>query len=120
MLKLTVFSFFANTADVKNLIESGKMKVLVSAGIANVSASTDEESLLNTVNYLISVGKYAEANKYLESLFLTGNNNFKLYICKAKIDLCLDNNKSLFNSMKKLKKFEKNRTIWKLPMQYTN
>ena len=48
----------------------------------------------------------SKANEMLVAAIMSGYDDYRIYITKAKIDLQLDHNRSLFESLRKLQQLE--------------
>lgn len=97
---------FCSYCGSKNIIESEGMKTNISIEGINIAAKTDLDSILASVKYAISIKKYDKANEMLMAAILSGGNDYRVYICKAMIDLQTDDNNSLFHSLETLRTME--------------
>ena len=99
---------FCQYCGCKNEIASQSMQTTMSVNGGNISinARTDVESIINSAEYAVSIDQLDKANEMLISAIMSGVNDYRIYIIKARIDLLQDNNKSLFESLEKLKKLE--------------
>lgn len=98
---------FCKYCGAKNIIDSQQMKSNVNFGNINISANIETDNLIQTAEYAISVGDLQKASELLISAVMSGNSDYRVYICKAKIALQTDNIKSLFESLEKLEQIEK-------------
>ncbi len=98
---------FCKYCGAKNIIDSQQMKSSVSFGNINISANVGTDNLIQTAEYAISVGDLQKASELLMSAVMSGNSDYRVYIYKAQIDLQMDDNKSLFESLEKLEQIEK-------------
>ncbi len=98
---------FCKYCGAKNIIDSQQMKSNVSFGNINISANVGTDNLIQTAEYAISVGDLQKASELLMSAVMSGNSDYRVYIYKAQIDLQMDDNKSLFESLEKLEQIEK-------------
>ena len=97
---------FCQFCGCKNEIASQKMSTTIGVGNVEIEAKTDIDSMLNSAEYAVSIGQYDKANEMLIASIISGVNDYRVYILKAKIDLLTDNNKSLFESIRKLQDLE--------------
>lgn len=97
---------FCQYCGCKNEIASQGMQTKIGVGNIEIEAKTDVESMLRSAEYAVSIGKYDKANEMLIASIMSGVNDHRVYILKAKIDLLEDNNKSLFESLRKLQQLE--------------
>ncbi len=98
---------FCKYCGAKNIIDSQQMKSNVSFGNINISANVETDNLIKTAEYAISVSDLQKASELLISAVMSGNSDYRVYICKSKIALQTDDNKSLFESLEKLEQIEK-------------
>lgn len=98
---------FCKYCGAKNIIDSQQMKSNVNFGNINISANVGTDNLIQTAEYAISVGDLQKASELLMSAVMSGNSDYRIYIHKAQIDLLMDNNKALFESLEKLEQIEK-------------
>lgn len=98
---------FCKYCGAKNIIDSQQMKSNVRFGNINISANVGTDNLIQTAEYAISVGDLQKASELLMSAVMSGNSDYRVYIYKAQIDLQMDDNKSLFESLEKLEQIEK-------------
>lgn len=98
---------FCQFCGCKNEIAAQQMQTTIGVGNINIEAKTNIESMLNSAEYAVSIGQYDKANEMLMASIISGVNDHRVYILKAKIDLLQDNNKSLFESIRKLQQLEK-------------
>lgn len=102
---------FCQYCGCKNIIESEQMQVSVQVGDSiNVDAKTNFDSLVESADYAIAINKFDKANELLISAIISGCNDYRVYIKKAMIDLHTDDNRSLFESIKKLISLEHKQT----------
>lgn len=94
----------------KNEIESQAMQAKVEIGNIEIEAKTDVDNMISSAEYAISIGQYDRANEILLAAIFSGSKDYRVYISKAKIDLLTDNNKSLFESIRKLQELEKSQS----------
>lgn len=98
---------FCRYCGCRNQIESQAMATTINVnGQIQVNARTDIESIINSAEYAVSIGKIDEANDMLISAIMSGVNDYRVYCIKARIDLIQDNNKSLFESLTRLRNLE--------------
>ena len=90
----------------KNIIQSQEMNTSINIGGTNIKAKTDLDSMLNSAEYAVSIGQYDKANEMLIASIMSGCNDYRVFILKAKIDLLTDDNKSLIASLDRLRQFE--------------
>lgn len=98
---------FCKYCGAKNIIDSQQMKSNVNIGNINISANVGTDNLIQTAEYAISVGDLKQAKDLLMTAVMSGNANYRVYICKAQIELLLDDDKSLFQSLEKLIELER-------------
>lgn len=98
---------FCKYCGAKNIIDSQQMKSNVSFGNINISANVGTDNLIQTAEYAISVGDLQKASELLMSAVMSGNSDYRVYIYKAQIELQMDDNKSLFESLERLEQLEK-------------
>ncbi len=98
---------FCKYCGAKNIIDSQQMKSNVRFGNINISANVGTDNLIQTAEYAISVGDLRKASELLMSAVMSGNSDYRVYIYKAQIDLQMDDNKSLFESLETLERIEK-------------
>ncbi len=98
---------FCQFCGCKNEIASQEMKTKINVGQMEINAKTSVDSMLESAEYSVSIGRYNEANEMLIASIVSGANDYRIYILKAQIDLLTDDNKSLFQSIKKLQALEK-------------
>lgn len=91
----------------KNIIATQGMKTNINIAGINIEAKTNVDSIISSADYAISIGQYDKANEMLISAIMSGTNDYRIYIAKAKIDLLQDNNKSLFDSIRRLQEMER-------------
>ena len=97
---------FCQFCGCKNEISSHEMQTNINIGGINIHGKTDLESMLSSAQYAISIKQYDKANEMLMAAILSGTNDHRIYILKSKIDLLTDDNKSLFESLYKLRELE--------------
>ena len=71
-----------------------------------IQANTDIESILRTADYATQIGQYAKADELLMTTIMSGCEDYRVFIQKAKIDLLQDKNKSFFQTMQRLWELE--------------
>ena len=98
---------FCGYCGCKNFIQDQQMTAKMNIGGVQINAKTDVESMLSSAEYAIGIKQYAKANELLLSAIMSGNNDYRVYISKAKIDLLTDDNNSLFQAMNRLIELEK-------------
>lgn len=98
---------FCKFCGAKNIIDSQQMKSNVSFGNISISANVETDNLIQTAEYAISVGELKKANELIITAVMSGNSDYRVYICKAKIALQSEDNKLLFESLEKLEQIEK-------------
>ena len=98
---------FCQFCGCKNEIASQEMKTNINIGGINIQAKTDVDNMLSSAAYAISIKQYDKANEMLMASIISGANDYRVYILKAQIDLILDDGKSLFESLDKLRQLEK-------------
>lgn len=104
---------FCQFCGCKNEISSQEMRAKIDVGTITVDAKTDIEGVLKSAEYAISIEQYDKANELLLATIMSGERNYRIYILKSKIDLLLDDNKSLFENLRTLKEMEKAQTAEK-------
>jgi len=90
----------------KNNIESETMKTNINLGNVHITAKTEFDSLISSARYAISIKQFDRANEMLMATVMSGCEDYRVYICKAMIDLHTDDNGSLFYSLEKLRDLE--------------
>ncbi|MCL1859149.1 MAG: hypothetical protein FWF92_07930 [Oscillospiraceae bacterium] len=90
----------------KNRIESEEMKTNIKIGNISISAKTEVDNLISSAEYAINIKQFDKANEMLIASIMSGCEDYRVYICKAMIDLHTDDGKSLFTSLEKLKSIE--------------
>ncbi len=98
---------FCTYCGCKNFIQEQQMSAQMNVGGMQIKANTDIESMLASAEYAIGIQQYDKANELLLSSIMSGNNDYRVYILKARIDLLTDNNNSLFQTMNKLIELER-------------
>lgn len=98
---------FCQYCGTKNMIESQEMKTNINLNGINIEAKTDVDSIIASAEYAISIAQYDKANEMLVAAIMAGTRDHRIFIAKAKIDLLVDNNKSLFESIRNLQKLER-------------
>ena len=97
---------FCQYCGAKNVIESEQMKTNINIGGIRISAKTEIENIISSAEYAVSIGQYDKANEMLVAAIMSGYDDYRIYIIKAKIDLQLDHNRNMFESMRKLQLLE--------------
>lgn len=97
---------FCQYCGAKNVIASEQMKTNINIGGIQITAKTEIENIIASAEYAVSIGQYSKANEMLVAAIMSGYDDYRIYITKAKIDLQLDHNRSLFESLRKLQQFE--------------
>lgn len=97
---------FCQFCGCKNVIESQQMSASIKVGGSSVEAHTDLESILNTIDFYISEKRYEDAKDSVAAAILSGCADYRVYIDKAMINLQMDDNRSLFETMDKLYELE--------------
>ena len=98
---------FCQMCGCKNEIASQEMHAKMGIGNVEIEAKTDVDSMLSSAEYAISIGQYNKANEMLPATILSGTNDYRGFIPKSRIDLLTDNNKSLFENIRRLQVPEK-------------
>lgn len=98
---------FCQMCGCRNEIANQTMETKMNLGNIEIAAKTDLDSMLNSAEYAVSIQQYDKANEMLLAAILSGVMDHRVYILKAKIDLLTDNNKSLFESIRKLQELER-------------
>ncbi|MBQ7173634.1 MAG: zinc ribbon domain-containing protein [Clostridia bacterium] len=99
---------FCQYCGCKNVIKSEQMHTSITVGgDVNIQAKTEIESMLASAEYLISTKNYQKANEMLNAAILSGYHEYRIYILKAKIDLQLSNDASMFFCLGRLRELEK-------------
>ena len=98
---------FCQYCGCRNEIASQEMQTNINIGGINIQAKTDLENMLSSAQYAISIKQYDKANEMLMASIISGINDHRVYVLKAKIDLLTDDNGSLFESLSKLRELEK-------------
>ena len=99
---------FCNFCGAQNIINSEEMKVNINVNNnMNINAKTDDESLKRAVQFAISSKNYDKANELIMTSIITGTSDYYIYLLKAMIDLQLDNNRELFESLDTIIEMEK-------------
>lgn len=101
---------FCQFCGCRNEISSQEMKTKIDIGGISIQAKTDVENIISSAEYAISIKQYEKANEMLIASIMSGVNDYRIYILKARIDLLTDDNKSLFESLHKLRELEKNQS----------
>ena len=86
----------------KNIIPEERMRSTMNVQGVQIQANTDIESILRTADYATQVGQYAKADELLMTTIMSGCDDYRVFIQKAKIDLLQDQNKSFFETMTRL------------------
>lgn len=97
---------FCQFCGCKNEISGQEMQTNINVGNINIKAKTDTESMLSSAEFAVSLGQYDKANEMLLAAIMSGVDDYRIYILKAKIDLLTDNNKSFFDTVRKLQHLE--------------
>ena len=97
---------FCQYCGAKNVIASEQMKTNINIGGIQITAKTEIENIIASAEYAVSIGQYGKANEMLVAAIMSGYDDYRIYITKAKIDLQLDHNRSLFESLRKLQQLE--------------
>lgn len=97
---------FCQYCGAKNVIASEQMKTNINIGGIQITAKTEIENIIVSAEYAVSIGQYSKANEMLVAAIMSGYDDYRIYITKAKIDLQLDHNRSLFESLRKLQQLE--------------
>lgn len=97
---------FCQYCGAKNVIASEQMKTNINIGGIQITAKTEIENIIASAEYAVSIGQYSKANEMLVAAIMSGYDDYRIYITKAKIDLQLDHNRSLFESLRKLQQLE--------------
>lgn len=98
---------FCQMCGCRNEIASQEMQTKMEVGNIEIEAKTDVDSMLSSAEYAISIGQYDKANEMLLATILSGTKDYRVFILKARIDLLTSNDKSLFESIRKLQELEK-------------
>ncbi|MDO4283179.1 MAG: hypothetical protein Q4D02_06030 [Clostridia bacterium] len=99
---------FCNFCGAQNIIDNEEMKVNINVNSnMNIKAKTDDESLKRAVEFAISSKNFDRANELIMTSIITGTSDYYIYILKAMIDLQLDNNAALFESLDTIIEMEK-------------
>lgn len=98
-----IFCQFCGT---KNVIASEQMNTDINISGIHIKAKTEIEHIISSAEYAVSIGQYDKANEMLVAAIMSGNEDYRIYITKSKIDLQQDNNRSLFESLRKLQALE--------------
>ena len=91
---------FCQYCGAKNVIASEQMKTNINIGGIQITAKTEIENIIASAEYAVSIGQYSKANEMLVAAIMSGYDDYRIYITKAKIDLQLDHNRSLFESLR--------------------
>ena len=98
---------FCQMCGCKNEIASQEMRAKMGIGGIEIDAKTDADSMLASAEYAVSMGAYDKANEKLLATIMSGTRDYRVFALKAKIDLLTDNNKSLFENIRKLQELER-------------
>lgn len=98
---------FCQYCGAKNVIDSQQMKSDVKIGSIKITANIETDNIVNAAEYAISMGDTKKANELLMSAIMSGNADYRVYVCKTQIDFINEDDKSLFASLKKLEEMEK-------------
>jgi transcription elongation factor Elf1 len=90
----------------KNRIESEAMRTNISLGNINITAKTEISNLISSAKYLIGIKQYDKANEVLIAATISGCDDYRVYVCKAMLDLHTGDDHSLFYTIDKLKTLE--------------
>lgn len=101
---------FCQFCGCKNEIAAHAMNTNFDIGNISVQGKTDVENLLSSVEFVIANKDYDKANEMLLASMISGVQDYRIYILKARIDLMKDDNKSLFECLEKLREQEKNQS----------
>ena len=82
------------------------MKTNINIGGIQITAKTEIENIIASAEYAVSIGQYSKANEMLVAAIMSGYDDYRIYITKAKIDLQLDHNRRLFENLRKLQQLE--------------
>lgn len=100
-----VFCQFCGT---KNMLTNQEMKTNINMDGISVEARTNIERMISSEEYAISIGQYDKANEMLVAAIMSGAEDHRIFIAKAKIDLLIDDNRALFESLRRLQEMERN------------
>lgn len=99
---------FCNFCGAQNIIDSEEMKVKINVNNGvKIDAKTDDNSLKRAVEFAISSKNYAKAKELIMTAIITGTNDYYIYILKAMVDLQLDDNAGLFETLDNIIDMEK-------------
>ena len=87
----------------KNRLEHETIRTNINVGNINITAKTDLDNLISYTKYLIGTQQYEKADEVLSAAMLSGCDDYRVYICKAMIDLNTGNDQSFFYAMGKLR-----------------
>ncbi|MCR5210726.1 MAG: hypothetical protein K6C99_10980 [Lachnospiraceae bacterium] len=97
---------FCKYCGCKNIIEDEQIKTNINIQGVSFSAKTDVESIIASAQYAISMKQYDKANELIMTTILSGTNDYRIYSLRVQIDLLIDDNKSLFETMDILRRLE--------------
>ncbi len=97
---------FCSYCGCKIFNEREQMGLNIHLGHSDISAHTDIESIMAAAHHYISIKDYEQANETVTAALLSGMNDYRIYIAKAKINLLTDNNAGLFEDLAKLRSME--------------
>jgi len=90
----------------KNRLEHEAMRTNINVGNINIAAKTDLNNLLSSAKYFAGIRQFDKANEVITAAIISGYEDYRMYICKAMIDLQTNNAHSLLYAIEKLKTLE--------------
>ena len=97
---------FCQYCGAKNIIASEQMKTNINIGGIRIAAKTEIDHIISSAEYAVSIKQYDRANEMLVAAIMSGNDDYRIYITKAKIDMNTDNNRGLLECLQKLQGLE--------------
>lgn len=77
---------FCQYCGAKNVIASEQMKTNINIGGIQITAKTEIENIIASAEYAVSIGQYSKANEMLVAAIMSGYDDYRIYITKAKIE----------------------------------
>lgn len=97
---------FCQFCGAKNIIDSQQMKAKIKFQNIDISANTETDSIIDSAEFAIQTKDFAKAKELIMAAIISGRNDYKIYVCKAHMDLLTDDNRGLFDDLEKLRKIE--------------
>jgi hypothetical protein len=90
----------------KNRLEHEAIRTNINVGNINITTKTDLNNLISSAKYFAGIRQFDKANEVLTAVIISGCEDYRVYICKARIDLQTNDTHSLLYSIEKLKTLE--------------